>query len=244
MHDDSSNAPRVHVVRQGECIHSIAHAYGHRWQKVWNDSANTSLRETREGPRTLLPGDHLAIPPRVIKTEELPTHDVHKFRIHTIPVYLNLRLLDEDQQPRSGEPYVIEFSNGEIRDGTLDADGRLSEPIDPRWTRATLFVGYEPEESDGGDDSADDEMDEYGDEDLYDVIELELGGLDPIETPTGVQARLLALGYPPGRVDGDLGVYSEAALRRFQVDHGLKETGAADDDTRARLKALFERGDS
>lgn len=40
-----------------------------------------------------------------------------------------------------------------------------------------------------------------------------------------VQKVLADLGYAPGRIDGELGSKTEAAIARFERDHGLKVTG-------------------
>uniref|UniRef100_UPI0025BF1C24 peptidoglycan-binding domain-containing protein n=1 Tax=Cecembia sp. TaxID=1898110 RepID=UPI0025BF1C24 len=40
-----------------------------------------------------------------------------------------------------------------------------------------------------------------------------------------VEQRLVMMGYPPGRIDGDFDRETRRALRRFQRDYGLPETG-------------------
>lgn len=50
-----------------------------------------------------------------------------------------------------------------------------------------------------------------------------------------LQNRLLLHGYDPGNVDGVYGEGTEEAVRRFQSDMELEETGIADDDVLERL---------
>jgi ankyrin repeat protein len=52
------------------------------------------------------------------------------------------------------------------------------------------------------------------------------------------QEKLKDLGYDPGRPDGILGKKTKAAIRRFQRDNGLPETGKIDEQTKAKLSIL------
>lgn len=59
------------------------------------------------------------------------------------------------------------------------------------------------------------------------------------------QSRLIELGYDPGPVDGIFGPRTSAALRAYQRDVGLPETGDDDEDTIWQLQgnAPAERPD-
>ena len=48
------------------------------------------------------------------------------------------------------------------------------------------------------------------------TVQLNIGDLDPIETLSGVQARLNALRFDCGKVDGIWGEKTECAVRRFK----------------------------
>ena len=53
-----------------------------------------------------------------------------------------------------------------------------------------------------------------------------------------VQEKLKQLGYDPGRADGILGKKTKTAVRHFQRDNGLPETGKLDEQTQAKLGIL------
>jgi His-Xaa-Ser repeat protein HxsA len=50
-----------------------------------------------------------------------------------------------------------------------------------------------------------------------------------------VQAALMRLGYHTGDIDGRLGPETREALKRYQRDHKLKETGRMDLETLTNL---------
>ena len=51
-----------------------------------------------------------------------------------------------------------------------------------------------------------------------------------------LQAKLIELGYlKAGANDGDFGSGTEAAVREFQKNNGLKEDGVAGQETQTRL---------
>ncbi len=55
------------------------------------------------------------------------------------------------------------------------------------------------------------------------------------------QELLVRLGYDPGPVDGVAGRATEAALRVFQADMGMEQTGEVDDTVLARLRIEDKR---
>jgi hypothetical protein len=71
---------------------------------------------------------------------------------------------------------------------------------------------------------------------------LKLGHLDPIDEDSGVDARLINLGFGPQDTedsewsDDDRG----EALKAFQDKFGLEVTGMADDATCQKLRALHD----
>jgi hypothetical protein len=202
-----------HRVKQGECISSIAENAGHFWETIWNDAANAELRQARQDPNVLLPEDRVHVPALREKWEPRQTELRHRFRRRGWPEVLRFRVLRDDE-PRGNQPYTL-VVDGRETTGITDANGNLSQPIEPNARRAVLHVGTEPD------------VDRY---------EFTLGAIDPIDALSGVQGRLKNLGFDCGPIDGVWGPRSEAALRQYQIKRGLESTGRPDDPTRQKLK--------
>jgi N-acetylmuramoyl-L-alanine amidase len=125
---------------------------------------------------------------------------------------LSVRLLDADGEPLADEPYVLEI-DGQHTEGRTDSDGLVEISIAPDARHGTLRLTERRQ-----------------------THQLELGHIDPIESISGVQARLNNLGFDCGEVDGRLGPQTAAALRQFQSASDLEATGTLDDDTRQALQ--------
>ncbi len=202
-----------HVVRDGDCISSIAKDTGHFWETIWYEPANAELRDARKDPNVLLAGDRVAVPLITPKEEPGESEQLHRFVRKGQPEMLRVRIL-RDGTPRINQPYTVEVA-GAVYRGNTDATGKLQCPIPPNARRANLAVGTEPD------------IDEY---------ELELGRIDPISELSGVQGRLNNLGFDCGAVDGRWGPRTERALRDYQKHCQLEVTGQADDETRRCLQ--------
>jgi Putative peptidoglycan binding domain/LysM domain len=201
-----------HVVKQGECLASIAAEYGMAWNDVWNSAENQGLRALRRSPHVLFPGDEVVIPERMARVESRETDATHRFRKKGTAVRLRLQLLDHDI-PRSGEPYVLKVNVLEFH-GKTDSDGRLEHVVPPEARQAVLRMG--------GFNTGEDYV-------------LKIGALDPVTEITGVQSRLSNLGFACGPVDGILGPRTRKALAEFQRSHQLKPTGEPDSPTQSQL---------
>ena len=74
---------------------------------------------------------------------------------------------------------------------------------------------------------------------LKEAPEQEVGEVSPKalsqETIFKLQQRLTELGYSPGPRDGMWGKKTEAALKKFQEDHGISITGKLDKETQEKL---------
>lgn len=200
-----------HIVSQGECLASIAAARGLSWKTIWNHAQNRQLKAARRDPNVLMPGDRVYIPEKQVREQTAATDKRHRFVRKGVPSVLCLRILD-GRQPRAHEDYTLEI-DGRLYQGKTDGDGRIEHPIPPGAIRGTLILGKEGE-----------------------TYPLALGHIDPIEETTGVKARLNNLGYACGAADDQWDEQARAALRRFQKDHDLEETGECDQATRDKLK--------
>jgi hypothetical protein len=208
--------PTRHTVRQGECISAIAARYGFFPVTIWDDGANSQIKDHRKDSNVLYPGDVVVIPDKRLRSEPAATEQRHRFRRKGVPEKLMFQILEEGQ-PRANEPYVLDI-DGHLTQGTTDADGGVVEPIPPNARKARLLLGEEQKE-----------------------YVLDLGYLDPIDQLSGVQTRLNNLGFDCGAADGVLGPTTEAALKTFQKEHLLEETGTPDHETKQKLVEAYGR---
>ncbi|BBO79664.1 hypothetical protein DSCO28_02300 [Desulfosarcina ovata subsp. sediminis] len=199
-----------HKVKQGECLSSIAAQHGFDWEKIWQRPENDALKQLRQDPNILMPGDHVFIPDKEIHTVAYATEQRHRFRKKGVPVKLRVRFLDNDQ-PRANERYVLKV-DGKIHEGTTDSDGMVQHNINPKAVIATLYLGEEMQE-----------------------FPLDLGRLDPVNEISGVQARLNNLGFSCDDEFGTMGPETKAAIRQFQLAHGLTASGEIDSATQGKL---------
>lgn len=208
-----------HVVKDGDCISSLAAKYGFgEAKRIWDHPDNASLKALRPDPNQLHPGDEVTIPERKPKTLSLATGKVHTIvvkRPELLQRILRIKFLDVDGQPKQGA-YTL-TAGALVRTGELDGDGVLHEelPVD--------IIEAEVE--------------------LAGVVRaVRIAHLNPLrhthdDGVTGAQARLSNLGYAPGAVDGKAGPKTRAALRAFQEANGLEPTGELDASTIDKLES-------
>ena len=210
-----------HHVRQGECLSYLAWRAGlPSWRTIYDHPNNMEFRSLRPNPNIIYPGDRLFIPDVSPRVERGSTETRHHFMLRRETLVLRLAILDERWQPLAGARYNL-LIGLEAREGTLDANGRLNELISLDTDEAELMV-Y---------------LDDNGDECMW---KLRLRSLDPISTVTGVQGRLLNLGYDLGQIDGILGPLTRSAISAFQRDQGLEITGDVDGHLRRRLEEVHD----
>jgi hypothetical protein len=206
-----------YVVRAGDCLASIAYAHGHTWATLWKHPDNADLKRVRKDPNVLLPGDRVTIPPVRQSITQRPTGARHRYVMKSTPARLNLELR-WGGKPRAGEVYELRV-DGIARKGVLGSKGELSEPIQPDARSAVLVVG------EGGRRT---EMD------------LSLGWLKPAASLEGAQSRLVNLGYLASPASGRWDEHTQRAVRQFQRDAELTQTGELDADTQARLVSAHD----
>ncbi|MBZ5715073.1 peptidoglycan-binding protein [Nannocystis pusilla] len=201
------------IIAQGDSLPKIAAEYGLSPDTIWSAPENRELARLRRNYNVLAPGDVVVIPARRDKSVAVATDLRHVFRRRGVPAQLRLQLYHGDE-PRAGLAYELECG-GDVFHGSTDADGVLTHWVDPKLSRAVLHLpGAAP-------------------------IVIEIGHLDPLDTITGAQKRLMNLGYPcapTGRHDDA----TATALRRFQQRHGLAVSGALDAATLAELERLHD----
>ncbi len=210
--------PINHVVKPGDCISSISYQYGFFPDTVWDDAANAELREHRDDPNVLSPGDVVVIPDKTLKEESCPTGDRHRFRKRGIPAKFRLQVFDGDE-PLADQPFRVVVDDIALPPGRTDASGFLEVSIPPRAMRGVAMIGEGEDEQE---------------------IEFDLGQLPPVTDLAGVQARLNNLGFFSGDETGEFNRQTQIALLSFQERFSLDPTGVPDEPTQAKLLEIHD----
>jgi hypothetical protein len=214
---DSPVGEGTYIVRQGECILSIAISTGHHWESIWNHSQNTQLREVRRTPHVLLPGDRLTIPTIATKQESGETEVRHRFRRRGTPVPICITLRDWKERPYAGKYYELRVGD-ETVSGDTDAQGCVRAFVPAHVTEGHLSIWLVTR-----------------DRPPSATWTVQFGSLNPVNDAAGLQARLKGLGHYSGPIDGVPGNQTVSALLTFQAKHGLPATGQLTDETRELL---------
>jgi hypothetical protein len=203
---------RPYVVRSGDHLASIAHAHGVRPEDVWNHLSNASLRTARKNFNILAPGDVLYIP--IVERAWLPITTGTKNRIVvTVPsITVRLRLHDASG-PFKNEKVRVGGGSASVETRT-DGDGKLK--FSARATDSVVRLELP---------------------DRKYVVDVRVGGLDPIDTASGQWERLRHLGHVGSTDSGGSGL--GRAFSRFQEAQGLAVTAAADRDTLEKLQSRY-----
>jgi hypothetical protein len=226
-------ADKKYTVKQGDCISSIAFAHDLFPDTIWDHPDNAELRKLRKDPNALFPGDVLIIPEKELKEEQCQAEQKHRFRRKGVPERLRIQFLtgdEEDDAPRKAIPYTLDITTKSGRhvprkEGKTDNDGFLDEKIPPDASKGKIV------------------FDEGEDEEVYEIM---LGHIDPIDTISGVQARLNNLGYDCGNEEGILDQMTIDAIRAFQADNDLEiladGSTEIEKDTQDKLEELYSGG--
>jgi hypothetical protein len=200
---------KEHTVKQGESIANIAFVYGFFPDTIWDLPENKALKEKRQNPDVLLPGDVVFVPDKRVKEVSLPPNRTHKFKCRNTPKTFRVQLLRQNR-PVPDMAYDIEV-DGWKKKGTTSG-GWIIENIPPNSRKAVIIL----------------------EEGL--TYKMELGYLDPPEEISGIQGRLRTLGYYKGPVNGIMEESTTEALKIFQHSNKLEVTGIVDEPTRSLLK--------
>jgi hypothetical protein len=229
---------RDHVVRQGECMMSIAERDGFETQTLWNHADNAELRRNRSNPGALLPGDVVHIPDKTVGQESCSTGQKHSFTRLGGSAKLALRLMTSPEEsdpeesgaepweysepeispesvPRADAPFALYVDKKLISEGATDSEGKLEVKVPSSACDGVLVL--------------------YPGEARETTLELNLRRMDPETETSGVCKRLFNLGYDvPARAKEDSPELARA-LANFQRAEGLDVTGELDSGTRDRL---------
>lgn len=213
----------THIVKQGECLSSIADAYGlSSWTILYNDPHNADFKAKRPNPNLIYPGDELYIPDLTPLSESVPADGRHIFVATFPPTYLNVRVQDPEDRAIAQAPFELAMETLTLT-GATDGDGWIRAEI-PAWAQlGYLRVWPNPADSE-----------------TTIGWQMKLGHLNPIETVSGVKGRLNNLGYPCGELnDEEDEIYRDAVIQ-FQADKGLMVDGIVGPQTRGALLDLHQ----
>ena len=211
----------MHTVQQGEYLAFIAAQYGFNdWQTIWNDPNNADLKNQRQNPNVLYPGDQLYIPDLDTQSFSKPTDQTHTFKVKTTPLKLRLVLKDMYERPIANAKCVLSL-DGNTLNVTTDANGTIDQEIPATSQNGVLVIQ---------------DTDETHVSDIQ--IPILIGSLDPVDQLSGQQARLKNLGYFLGDVGSAQDDNFESAVEEFQCDNSLTVDGICGPDTQAKLKAV------
>lgn len=203
--------PKTIFAEVCDCIFSLAALEDLPWEYIWNHPENRALRDQRKEPGILKRGDRVFVPERRKKLVPRATAKTHEFLYKRPPATVTL-VLFRLGLPRKNEKGVL------VIDGTYripvetNGEGVLTAPIPPRARRGTLTIGEDQE-----------------------VIELELGGIDPIAELSGVQGRLQNLGFFDGECNGEGSPETDFAIAEFRRWANVEDDGGLTDETRLAL---------
>jgi hypothetical protein len=244
---------KEHIVQAGDCIASIAYENGFFWKTLWEHPDNAELKQKRTSPFLLVPGDVVKVPDLRVEDVSKPAEAKHRFKLKGVPSVLIVVARrhkkpkdepagDDDSGPPQDEPeratlkdpeekdleeepdanvdYRLEIGSKQVT-GKADGDGKIKISLMPdvRTVTIVLAPGTQQERS----------------------IELNVGGLDPIETLNGVAQRLNNLGWGPVELanpDDERDPTLMNALGEFQRSQDLSPNGLIDDATRNKLKEV------
>jgi N-acetylmuramoyl-L-alanine amidase len=189
----------IHIVEEGEQMPAIAALHGFsNFLTIFEHPENKKLRELRNSPVTLHPGDAVFIPDRELRTEAAPTERLTRFTAARDVVFLRLRL-----QNFSGKPFANTFCavglerKDQTTPHTTDPKGIVEHEIEKPLKNAEVSVV----------------------KDLKVVVkyDVKIGSMRDQDTLEGQQARLNNLGYFAGFTKDDT-VQFKWAAEEFKCD--------------------------
>ena len=208
--------PTEYEVAQGDTVVGLAFRYGLLPDTIWNHPANLGLKKLRKDMNVLMPGDVLEIPDKEIKEVPRPTTHRHKFVRKGMVVLYRLQVFDFET-PRAGQDYTLIIDDMLSLEGKTDKSGTLEQYVPANARKGLLVIGEDQAE-----------------------LAISFGYLDPLEETTGLQKRLINLGFLEGEANGEMDDATVEALKVFQARFGISVTGEPDDDTLQKLGGMHD----
>jgi hypothetical protein len=209
-----------YTVQQGDHLAKIAKTFGFSdWQTIWNHPNNADLKNQRQNPNVLYPGDVVYVPDRQLREESRSTDAKHNFVKKASDLKLRLTLRDQYEQPIANASCSLTLG---VKSDTVttDGDGKIEVDIQPDDHDGVLII-QDPETP-------------------FDntPISFKIGDLDPVDETSGQVARLNNLGYFAGDLQQPDPATFQSAVEEFQCDNQLTVDGICGPNTQAKLKAV------
>lgn len=213
------------IVGDGESTSSLAKKNGFYWKTIWEHGENAALRQKRKDPNVLAADDEIFVPKLQEKEVSKGTEQEHVFKRKGEPTKIKMQMMALGN-PRANEEYILEVA-GELIRGKTDGDGKLEHFIPGDASSAKLIF-----------------------KDGKEVHGLRIGSLNPIDNVEGVMQRLNNLGFKASArvkkgakaaeefVEEKVGKKAINALKNFQQQNELKESGKVDGATQSKLEEL------
>lgn len=209
-----------HTVEQGEYLSMVAKRYGFACHAIiWNHEKNADLRRKRENPNVLFPGDLVFIPDKESKKVSINTGAVATFQVKRDPLVLRVAIKALYLGPLENAEFEIRV-DGQTKKSVMKEDGIVEVEITPSAKKGELVIK------------------EKGSKEDPITIPIEIGHLDPIDTPSGQKARLNNLSYFAGAPDREDEGLFRSAVEEFQCDQKLKVDGVCGSKTQAKLREV------
>jgi len=211
----------THTVQQGEYLAMIAKNYGFAsYKTIWEHDSNAELREKRQNPNILLPGDQVFIPDKETKESSISAGRSSRFRVRQDKVKLRLVIQELYGKPIANAQCEVRVDDI-VKNAVTQDDGTIEIEIPASAKSAELIVRQDGSQFDGM------------------TIPIKIGHLDPVEEETGQIARLNNLGYFAGPTDEIDEKLFASAVEEFQCDHPkLAVDGVCGTATQAKLKEI------
>lgn len=208
--------PEPYVIKQGDYVAKLAAMYGFDAAAVWSDASNKELRDKREDPNILAPGDVLRFARAEPPGRPIRKASVNRYSV-TIPKTKVSVIFVEGDRGLANEAYLLE-GLGKPLEGTTDAAGTVTfdAPVHVREVALTF-------------------------KERGVTYPVRIGNMDPIEEPSGQRKRLQQLGYYD-EFDGNAAGSADDASRlaeaigAFQAAMGRPVTGIPDQATSDALR--------
>ncbi len=219
--------PGRRVIKQGEHVPRIAAEAGFiDFKTIWDHAQNARLKELRQNPCVLNPGDILFVPETEQRQESRATTHTHRFVRQKQTIMLRLKvqdLLGQPIPPGSRCRLKVERERYSL---TLGGEGLVEQEIPIAAENGSLEVHAQQAGANG----------EVATRTL--AFTLKIGHLDPVEEDSGMRARLNNMGYMAGFSQTDE-KQLKWAVEEFQCDNDMEVNGQSDDPaTQAMLKQV------